>query len=241
MSELKNKAIAMYNDLFDNQSKVEAFDKIAKKYYFANFGSISKSDFDILMFSIYIERILEKSQDDMKTYSDYKLSKLLGITQTKVSNLKVKKELLYPYDKFEWQKSFISISENAIFENAKIKLFIPDRNLYLEVKNAIEEYGGFVEVQLTTNLLQVRLSYFLDLLLIISEERDREQLIKSLKKKFNENDKDIRSLEKEPFFKALQNQLPETIIELIGECIPVFGGTAKIIAGNLYSAIRKSI
>ena len=48
------------------------------------------------MFSIYLDGIMEHEEINMTAYSDYELSKLLGITQPKVSNLKVKKQLTYP-------------------------------------------------------------------------------------------------------------------------------------------------
>lgn len=89
----------------------------------------------------------------MNAYSDYTLSKQLGITQSKISNLKVRKELLYPYEKFNWRESLLQISNRAVYENRNIKLYIPDRNLFLEIKNAIEEQGGFIEIQLSQNLL----------------------------------------------------------------------------------------
>ena len=150
-----------YEEFFpDEKTKARAFDKIAERYYCANFGTMTKSDFETLLFSIYLEQILNKNESDFSQYSDYTLSKLLGVTQSKISSLKVKKELLYPYEKFNWKESFRRISDKAVYENGKIKLFIPDRNLYLELKNAIEARGGFVEVQLTANLLQVPLSYF---------------------------------------------------------------------------------
>lgn len=158
----KEKIKKQYNEYFpDEKTKAEAFDKIAERYYYANFGTMSKSDFETLLFSIYLERILEKHEENINMYSDYTLSKLLGVPQSRISSLKVRKELLYPYEKFDWKKSFERISDRAIYENGRIKLFIPDRNLYLELKNAIEMSGGFIEVQLTTNLLQVPLSYFL--------------------------------------------------------------------------------
>ena len=92
----REKAIENYEKLFqtfegneDIEGKAQAFDKLAEKYYYCNFGSTSKADLDVLMFSIYIERILDKSQKDFNSYSDYTLSKNLGITQSKISNLKV--------------------------------------------------------------------------------------------------------------------------------------------------------
>ena len=128
----KENAKSFYEQLFSNDAgeedlagKAKAFDQIAEKYYFGNFGSVGKSDLDVLMFSIYIERILNKSQDNFSTYSDYTLSKQLGITQTRISNLKVKKELQYPYEDFNWRKRLADISQNAIYDEGRIKLHIP--------------------------------------------------------------------------------------------------------------------
>lgn len=234
----KEKIEKQYNEYFpDEKTKAEAFDKIAERYYYANFGTMSKSDFETLLFSIYLERILEKHEENINMYSDYTLSKLLGVPQSRISSLKVRKELLYPYEKFDWKKSFERISDRAIYENGRIKLFIPDRNLYLELKNAIEMSGGFIEVQLTTNLLQVPLSYFLDLLVAISEEKDRKELLENIKDVIQEKNKDIEFMEKEPIGKALQKQMPKLIIDLISECIPVFGGAVKVIAENLFRAV----
>lgn len=229
-----------YNELFDTvEDKAKAFDSIAEKYYFSNFGSVSRSDFDVLMFSLYIEQILSKNQDDFASFSDYTLSKQLGITQAKISNLKVKKELLYPHEGFIWQESLKRISSNAVYEDGKIKLFVPDKNLYLEIKNAIESAGGFIEVQLTSNLLQVRLPYFLDLLIAIDDSKSRDELRKQIKKEIELKDKDIILMDREPIGKALIKKTPDIIIELIGECIPIFGGIAKSIAHNLLDAIRE--
>ena len=235
-----DEAKKIYNELFNTlESKAKAFDTIAEKYYFSNFGSISRSDFDTLMFSLYIEQILFKHQDDFSAYSDYTLSKQLGITQTKVSNLKVKKELLYPFEGFNWQKAFERISSKAIYEGGKIKLFVPDKNLYLEIKNAIETAGGFIEVQLTPNLLQVRLPYFLDLLIAIDSSKDREELRKQLKNIIELENTDIKVMDKEPIGKALLKKTPDLIIDLIGECIPIFGGIVKSIGQNLLDVSRQ--
>ena len=87
----------IYEELFsDDLSKARAFDMLAEKYYYSNFGTASKSDIDVLMFSLYIEQILDKGQDDFSAYSDYTLSKQLGITQAKICNLKVKKSFCIP-------------------------------------------------------------------------------------------------------------------------------------------------
>lgn len=183
-----------YNELFKtDKDKANAFDQIAQCYYFGNFGKMSKTDFDVLMFSIYLEKILEKNENDMNSYSDYKLSKLLGITQSKVSNLKVKKELAYPYKKFDWKKSFSRLLEKARFDDGKIKINIPDKNLYNEIKNAIEVNGGYVEKQLNSSLLQVPVEYYLDLVYSVSDDKEKEKIISKLNKAYH---KEIASKEK---------------------------------------------
>ena len=68
----------------------------------------------------------------------------------------------------------------------------------------------------------------------------RSELRKIIIEKTKCDKKDIQYLESEPFGKALIKQSPELIIDLIGECIPVFGGIAKAIASNLYTAIKAS-
>ena len=226
----------IYNDYFPTkEEKASAFDKIAERYYFANFGTMSKSDLETLLFSIYLEQILDREESKIGAYSDYRLSKLLGVPQSKISTLKVKKQLSYPYGKFNWQESLKRISSKAVYEDGKIKLFIPDRNLYLEVKNAIETYGGFVEVQLTANLLQVKVNYFLDLMVAISE--DREKIRKELRAKIKEQNKDIALIENESFGQLLKRLAPEVITELIGGCIPVFGGAVKVVVENVWNTM----
>lgn len=217
--------------------KAEAFDKIAEKFYDSNFGTINKNDMEVLMFSLYIERILEKDNTDFKAYSDYTLSKELGITQAKVSNLKVRKELQYPYEKFKWQDSFKLVLKNAIYENGRIKILIPDRNLYLEIKNAIEENDGFIEITLTSNLLQVRLSYFLDLLLLVDEEIDQKKVKKDLRKKILEDEGKAQAIEEGSLGEILIDKSKDAILSIIEKYIPNFGPEIQTIAEPLMGKI----
>lgn len=232
------KSIDKYHFLFPtDKEKAKAFDQIAEKYYYNNFGSTAKSDIDILMFSIYIDRILEINENDISAYSDYSLSKLLGITQSKISNLKVKKELIYPYNDFGWKDAFLRIANRAIYEDGKIKLFIPDKNLYLEIKNAIEEAGGFIEIQLTPNLLQLNLTYFLDLMISIEEKENRTEIIKAIAQRTKPFTKDKAIINRPSFGKVLSNCASETIMQLIENCLPFFK-TTKNIAQSLFNSIK---
>ena len=46
----------MEKDFFDEKSKCDAFDRIAE-HFFLNFGSMQKSEFELLLFSIYTDRL----------------------------------------------------------------------------------------------------------------------------------------------------------------------------------------
>ncbi len=213
---------AKYQELFnDEKSKSKAFDLIAQQYYFGNFGTMQKSDFDVLMFSIYLERILEQSEEDMNAYSDYELSKLLGITQSRVSTLKVKKQLKYPYAGFDWKRSFQRVSKNARYENGKIKIHIPDKNLFLELQNAIEKEGGYVEIQLNSKLLQVSPEYFVDLMSAVSGQKDREIIRKEIRRELraSENKKDIAYIEKLTLEENLKNFLAAGVSNILSDLI----------------------
>lgn len=232
-----------YEALFSTDKiKAAAFDKIAEKYFYANFGTISKADFDTLMFSLYLDQILDFSEEDMSSYSDYKLSKLLGITQAKVSNLKVKKELQYPYDGFLWKKSFGRIMNNYRYEDGKIKLFIPDKNLYYEIKNAIEDAGGYVEVQLNTKLLQITPEYFIDLVLVTREEADRDQIRKEIKKTLDEHRVNTEGFDDRSIGDQLKDNAPGIITDIVAEiletCFPVGGKLFRVTMERIAKEIR---
>lgn len=235
-----------YEELFpDNESKAQAFDKIAEKYYLCNFGSTSKADFDVLMFSVYLEQILKKEESQMNKYSDYTLSKSLGITQSKVSSLKVKKQLLYPFDGFDWKVSFERVCKNARYENGKIKIHIPDKNLYIELKNAVEENGGFVEVQLNPTLLQLSPEHFINLMVSITNDKGRDEYRRELRKELRAQNKDTEYFDSMPLGKAVKESIkefgPDLVLGIIADCVPA-GKTicniAKIIKDKITETRR---
>lgn len=81
-----------YSNSFSDKEKLAAFDKIAGLYFDRNFGSVSKADFETLMFSIYIEHLL----DNDLPYDDYTMSNSLGISESRIRTLKERKQLKYP-------------------------------------------------------------------------------------------------------------------------------------------------
>ena len=181
---------------FSTEEKAKLFDEISACFYHANFGQMAKSDIELLMFRFYMDKLISDSTTadgtiDYHKCSDYRISKDLGITQQRVRNLKVKKQLVYPTD-FDWKSALAKLTEHGRYDpkTGKVTLNIPDPNLYLEIQNFIEEKGAYVEKQLNSKILQLRAEYYIDLIVALEPEESRDKLIKRLKTEFKDSGKE---------------------------------------------------
>jgi len=193
---------------FSDTDKIKAFDEIAKMFYYANFGQTSKSEIELFMFKVYLEKLIDENKDvedqtiDYNKCSDYRISKELGITQQRVRNLKVKKQLVYP-EEFRWEVALAKLMKNARLENSKIIINIPDPNLFYEIQNFIEEHGGYIETQLNSKILQIRQEYFLLLAIELESEDTQKKIIKRIKKDLHSHDSDNQKLDKREIANSL--------------------------------------
>lgn len=192
---------------FSDTEKIEMFDEIAAHFYVANFGQASKADIELMMFNFYIQKMIKDNQEqdgtiDYNKCSDYKISKDLGITQQRVRNLKVKNQLINPID-FEWERAFAKLISNAKFENQKVIINIPDPNLFYEIQNFLEEQGSYIDKQLNSKLLVIRIEYFIDLLVSLEPESNRKEVVKEIKRVFKEQSKSKKQFDEKNIGKAL--------------------------------------
>ena len=212
---------------FSDSEKIAMFDVISSKFYNSNFGSLSKSDFELLMFNFYIKKMIESNKNsdgtiDYNKCSDYKISKELGITQQRVRNLKIKNHLVNPIH-FDWEKALATLTRNARLDKntKKVMLNIPDPNLYLEIQNFIEESGAYIEKQLNGKILQIRVEYYVNLILNSEEESSRKEIIKKLKKDFSKT-------EEEKFFD--EKNIGKTLIGFSADILSVISSISTIIS-----------
>ena len=182
-----NNAMDLFESCYSGEDlikkKAKAFDDIAMLFYDRNFGSSSKSEIELMMFSILMDAMINKYANDngvldYNMCSDYNMGKALGIQPSKVTTLKKNKQARYPVN-FNWQQSLKMIESNIRYSKEKNKIIIPvrDPNLYIEIKNFIEENGGFIEMQYGSNVIQIRPEYFFLLLYNgISDEKERAKI-----------------------------------------------------------------
>ena len=224
---------------FSNEEKIALFDKISALYYNKNFGSTSKSDFETLLFSEYIEHCL---RSDIP-YDDYSLSKELGITQSRIRSLKERKELKYPYKDFKWKKAFAASAENAKYDEFDhyVKFIIQDINVMNEVRHFVEERGWYDVCSLNKKLLSIPLDCFVEICL--EDESITELFSPDVKKKIKKvakSDSDIadflNDFSKEGLKSFMMSAGKEALLSVLS-CLP-FGGVAKVAFGFLRRAIN---
>lgn len=151
---------------FDDQAKLHAFDLLASRFYEHNFGQTSKADFEVLMFKIFLENLQCSNEDD----SDFALATALGITESRVRNLKVKQELQYPNNGAGWKNAFVRSIKYAAYDEKRdlVKISVVDPNVKRNLDHRIDELHIYSEAQLNGKLLQMRPDHFICLIESIS-------------------------------------------------------------------------
>ena len=74
---------------------------IEEHYFQHNFGETSKTDFETFLFAQYLSHL---ERDEKASIDDLTIGKELGLTNTKVRNLKERRDLKYPRPDFDWKQ-----------------------------------------------------------------------------------------------------------------------------------------
>lgn len=194
---MKN-GLDLYNECYSPEERIEAkakaFDEIASMFYDFNFGTSTKSEIELKLFSILMDAMIRRyTEDGVLNYSicsNYNIGKSLGIQPSKVNTLKKNKQARY-WQEFDWQKSLLSVKDGIRYENKKIIIPMPDPNLYIEIKNYIEEKGGYIKISHSDNLMTMRPEFFFLLIYYgLDSENDREKIKKELAKAIKEKSED---------------------------------------------------
>ena len=210
----------------NKEEKLELANEICKKYFDKNFGTVSKADFETLIFDKFIKHY----QNSKEKFDDYKLSKELGITQSRVRSLRERKELKYPTKNFNWKDEFNKILINAKYDESThtIKVIVDDVNVMNEIRHYIENNGWYDEVSLNKKLLSLPIGCCVDLL---EDEFDFKNINKKCFKTIEKDSSDevkkfLKDLTKDGLKNFLMNASKETIKTVLNSFTFGVGGTA---------------
>lgn len=211
---------------FSDKEAAANFRKLAALFYNKNYGQASKSEIELLMFHFYMKNLRKKASANGVTnyskYSDYTISKEIGITQQRVRNLKIKEQLIYPRE-FNWKTEFENLLTHAQYDKVThmVSIDIPDPNLYIEIKNYFQENGKVVEKTLNSREFKIRIDNLLIFVIEISDNRD--EFVKQLKDNMGDLSKASKSLDSTSFLKEFFekgkdiNSSINTILDIAGK------------------------
>ena len=120
-----------------------------------NFGTLSKSEFDLLVFHYYL--LDKQAQVGSRYVSDYEIGRELGLTIQRVRSLR-EREALKQKPNDNWKDDFLKGLPNARCEaNGDVKIPVPDVNVMKEVRNYFEAQGLYDEYHQNPKLFMCKL------------------------------------------------------------------------------------
>lgn len=177
-------------DKVSQKRKCALFDELFRSCFERNFGTLSKTELETLLFKEYIAIHGEQSEPD----DDFTISKQLGITQAKVRSLKERVALRYPQAKKDWKTEFINAVKMAKYDerDGHVKIIVQDVTVMSEVRNFLESHGWYDEWTLNRKLLNIPVAGFLQIFL--NHFREEAKLPEDLKAKLLSLQKDVENL-----------------------------------------------
>lgn len=146
--------------------KADAYDFVLDNYEKSGFGTLSKSELDLIFFTA----IYKNTKNDER--SDYKLSRRLQITQTRVRNMKEKASVKYlKMDKDVAIDLFMSKIRNGHFHDRYIDIPLYDIAVKNVIESILEENNMMLHTQLNPKIFRLALEDIVDLLIILETEK----------------------------------------------------------------------
>lgn len=171
--------------------------KIKEKCLDRNFGTLSKSEFDLLLFHYFL---LNKQKEVGSRYvSDYEIGRELGLTIQRVRSLR-ERDALKSGGVGDWKEVFRACLKHAHCDDGGVKILVPDVNVIKEVRQHLESQHLFDEFHLNPKVLQCRYDVLVAFWVSLedqSEEGAGAELLKLLR---SCDDKNVVSKVKEQLY-----------------------------------------
>lgn len=136
------------------------------KLFSKRFGSFSKSDYEVLMFTVYLDSLTNTAQ-----VYDFEISKDLGITEQKVRNLRVKSQLMYPRE-INWVDQIRQAIEYGTYHDGMITITLEDPYVRNLIKYKVESKSVSVYLSLNNKQLILPLKNLLNIAACAEDNTD---------------------------------------------------------------------
>ena len=214
---------------------------IKKQCLDRNFGTLSKSEFDLLVFHYYL---LEKQVNAGGEYvSDYDIGRDLGLTIQRVRSLRERDALKWPpKEEGRWKERFLDCLKFAHYDekSGAVKIPVPDVNVIKEVRNFIEAAGLIDDYQLNPKVFQCNLDALVAICLDLKSDSDDNMCRKILDELRDSKDGNVARAVKarEQPIRSLIKQAAITGAQETIASIPYIGRASKEIVAKFLEKLR---
>lgn len=195
--------------------------RIEESELFSNkFGTFAKSDYELLMFTIYLDSLNGDARD-------YDISIALGITESKVRNLRIKSQLLYPRE-IDWIRILNVAIANGYYDKntGMVTITIEDPSVQNLLKNIVEEECGVVGLTLNRKQLVLPIESFI-MLATYSEEKPND-VIKAINSHYKKETGIANKIEKKSFKNRFLKEIPN-VGNFLGTILSIYTNGRPII------------
>ena len=204
-----------------------------------NFGTLSKSEFDLLVFHYYL---LEKQANASGKYvSDYEIGRDLGLTIQRVRSLREREALKWRSQE-DWKEKFLKCLKYAHYDEKSdaVKILVLDVNVIKEVRNFIETAGLIDDYQLNPKVFQCNLDALVAICLDLKSGSDDNLCRKILDELRDSKDGNVARAVKarEQPIRSLIKQAAITGAQETIASIPYIGRASKEIVAKFLEKLR---
>ena len=180
-------------------------------YLDRGFGSMTKNDFEVMIFA-------ELIQTSLHGMSDYQISLDLRIPESKVKRLRYEASLKYNIlSEEDYRLMFKEIAQNAIVKDERIILSIEDISLRKFINFKLKKNGKFSDTSFNSEIVVIRSKDFAELLKELYYTQRELQQINDKIDKINE------SLSKKITFKDVISVFIKASVAHLGERLTDIG------------------
>ena len=206
-----------------------------------NFGTLSKNEFELLVFHYYL--LDKQAQVGSEYVTDYEIGRDLGLTIQRVRSLREREALKWPpKEKGKWKDKFLDCLKHAHYDEKSdaVKILVPDVNVIKEVRNFIETAGLIDDYQLNPKVFQCNMNALIAICLDFKSGSDDNLCGKILNELRESKDgKVARAVgeQEHPILAILQKTVIKGVKDSIA-LIPGFGKAGGELVAQLLEKLR---
>ena len=201
---------------FDDQEKIKAFDRISELFLRQNYGSVSKSELELLFFAIVFEHL----QNHNESVSDYAISNILGVTQQRVRSLKIKHHLRYQ-DDCNWKTGFLHLASQAEYatDGNTVTISIDNPVLQLELQHFLETHGGLFDRSFNMKLMKIPVQSFATLLVEIGLSENEARALELLRESYRKNGQASEEITKQTWQHCIKGTAIDVLKSVVADLL----------------------